>query len=303
MALITTNLNHIDLVDLRLFVQVAEANSLTRGAERAYLSLPAASLRIKNMEDWLGTKLLYRAKRGVSVTEAGEVFLKHARLVLQQVERLRGDMQPYSQGVRGHVRVFANTTATSELLPRVLGEFLATHSAITIDLQERLSAEVVRAVHEGVAEIGVVASSVRVDGLQTFPYNMDRLVVATPWDHPLAELRDVHFADTLEYDFVGLDARSAIHSFLHQEVSQLGREMRVRIQVGSFDAMCRMIEAKVGIGILPGLAAERHAKSTRIKTVQLLDEWALRELRICVRKLSELPAFARELIEAIVQSK
>ncbi len=294
MPLYPTTFTHVDLVDLRLFVHVAEANSLTRGAERAFLSLPAASLRIKNMEESIGVKLLHRAKRGVSITEPGEVFLRHARLVLQQIERLRGDMQPYSQGVRGRVRVFANTTAIAELLPGPLGEFLATHSAITIDLQERLSGEVVRAVHEGVAEIGVVASSVRVDGLETLPYNMDRLVVATPYSHRLADLRDVHFADTLEYDFVGLDSRSAIHSFLQQEVSQLGREMRLRIQVGSFDAMCRMIEANVGIGILPQLAAKRHAKSARIKIVQLLDEWAIRELRICVRKMNELPSFAKD---------
>ena len=302
MDLLTFQATHFDLVDLKLFVRVAEVNSLTRGAERSFLSLPAASLRIKNLEEAIGAKLLYRAKRGVSLTEAGEVFLNRARKVLEEIERLQGDMQPYSSGVRGHVRLFANTTAISELLPAVLGKFLATHHAITIDLQERLSPEIVRAVHEGVADVGVVVASVRADGLETLPYKKDHLVLAVPLEHPLAEVPYIQFADTLDYDFVGLAPHSALRSFLQHEVSALGRGMRLRIQVGSFDAMCRMIEESVGIGVLPELAARRHARTTRIKIVQLLDEWAERELRICVRRLSELPVFARELIDFIVRN-
>lgn len=293
---------HFDLVDLKLFVKVAEAGNLTRGAESVFLSLPAASIRIKNLEESFGAKLLNRTGRGVSLTVPGEIFVKHARLLLQQVDRLRGDMQPLSSGVHGHVRVFANTTATSEFLPSVLGQFLASHGSVSIDLQERLSSEVVRAVHEGIAEIGVYSANVRADGLETLPYKHDRLVLATPYGHPLAESTFVNFRDALEYDFVGLDSRSAIHGFLQQEVSQLGLGMRLRIQVGSFDGMCRMIEAQVGIGVLPELAARRHARVSQIKIVQLVDTWASRELRICVRKMSELPAFAIELINYIVRA-
>jgi DNA-binding transcriptional LysR family regulator len=291
-----------DLVDLRLFVKVAEANSLTRGAERSFLSLAAASLRIKNLEEALGAKLLYRTARGVSPNEAGEVFLNHARTVLEQIERLQGDMQSYSSGVRGHVRLFANPTAISELLPGVLAQFFLIHEDITVDLQERLSPQIVRALHEGIADIGIVAANVRVDGLETLPYKKDPLVLAVPLEHPLAQVPHIHFADALEYEFVGLDSHSATHSFLQQEMAQLGRVMRQRIQVGSFDAMCRMIEANVGIGVLPDMAARRHARSHRIRIVQLLDEWAIRELRICVRARSELPVFARELIDFILQS-
>lgn len=293
---------HFDLVDLRLFVNVADANSITKGAERSFLSLAAVSLRIKNLEEALGAKLLYRTKRGVSTTAAGQVLLDHARQVLEQIERLQGDLQPFSHGVRGHVRLFANATAISELLPAVLAKFFAIHGVISVDLQERLSPEIVRALHEGVADIGVVSAHVQVDGLESLPYRKDRLVLAVPLAHPLAELAYVPFVDALEYDFVGLDARSATHTFLQREVSLLGRGMRQRIQVGSFDAMCRMIEANVGIGVLPELAAMRHARSTRIKIIQLVDEWAGRDLRICVRRMDELPGFARELIDFIVHS-
>lgn len=288
-----------DLFDLRLFVNVVEAASLTRGAERSCLSAAAASLRIKNLEEGLGAQLLTRNKRGVAATEAGRVFAEHARQVLQQVERLRSEMQPFSHGLRGHVRLFANTLAIAELLPGVLSEFLAANPTITVDLQERLSAEIVRAVHEGVADIGVISSDARAEGLEMIPYRRDRLVLACPARHPLAESSFVRFADALDYDFVGLETASAIHGVLQQEAARHGREMRLRIQVHSFDAMCRMIESEIGIGVLPELAARRHSASTRVHLVQLLDPWAERELRICVRQMAQLPVYARALIEAM----
>lgn len=292
-----------DLVDLRLFVLVAEGSSLTRGAERAFLSVAAASLRIKSLEEGLGAPLLYRNKRGMSLTRAGEVFLEHARRVLGEVELLQNSIQPFSTGVRGHVRLFANATAICEFLPEVLARFFEIHSAITVDLQERLSAEIVRAVLEGIADIGVISARVVADGLETLPYKKDQMVLAVPLNHPLSEVQFIHFADTLDHEFIGLDSHSASYTYLQQEVAQLGRGMLQRIQVGSYDAMCRMVEAGVGIGVLPEMAARRHAKSTRIKIVQLLDEWATRELRICVRKQSEMPVFARELVDFILQSE
>jgi DNA-binding transcriptional LysR family regulator len=295
------NIARFDLVDLRLFVRVAEGNSLTRGAERAFLSVAAASLRIKSLEESVGAQLLHRGKRGVSPTRAGEVFLEHARRVLEEVEQLQKGIQPFSKGVRGHVRLFANTAAICEFLPAVLGRFFRIHSAITVDLQERLSAEIVRAVREGLADIGVISALVAAEGLETLPYKKDRMVIAVPVDHPLARAATIRFADSLEYQFISLDSRSATYSYLQQEMTQLGRGMQQRIQVGSYDAMCRMVEAAVGIGVLPEMAARRLARQARIIIIPLLDDWAERELRICVRRQAELPLFARELIEFILQ--
>lgn len=296
------NIPRFDLVDLRLFVVVAEGSSLTRGAERVFLSVGAASLRIKGLEEGVGAQLLYREKRGVSLTPAGEVFLEHARRVLGEVEALQGAIQPFSKGVRGHVRLFANATAIGEFLPEVLARFFESHAAITVDLQERLSAEIVRAVLDGAADIGVISARVNADGLETLPYKNDRMVLAVPQDHPLAEQPFVAFADTLDHEYIGLDSRSASYSYLQQEVTQLGRALQLRIHVGSYDAMCRMIECGVGIGVLPEMAARRLAKSSRIAIVHLLDEWATRELRICLRKQSELPVFARELVDFVLQN-
>ncbi|WP_459617016.1 LysR family transcriptional regulator [Bordetella sp. 2513F-2] len=297
-----SNIPRFDLVDLRLFIMVVESQSLTKGAEKSFLSVAAASLRIKSLEERLGAQLLYRNKRGVSPTRAGEVLLTHALRMLDEADLLQNEIQPFTQGVRGHVRLFANATAICEFLPEVLARFFDIHAAITVDLQERLSAEIVQSVLEGAADIGVISARVPADGLETLPYKKDQMVIVAPQDHPLARAQPIHFADALEYEFISLDSRSASYSYLQQEVKLLGKAMHQRIHVCSYDAMCRMVEAGVGIGVLPEMAARRHARLARIAIVQLLDEWATRELRICVRTQAGLPAYARELIDFILQS-
>jgi DNA-binding transcriptional LysR family regulator len=291
---------HFDLSDIKLFVNIAEANSLTRGAERSHMSLPAASIRIKNLEDGLGIKLLYRTSQGVTLTPPGQAFLHHARLVMQQLADLRGDLAEYVKGTRGHVRIFANTTAMAEFLPAVLPKFLTSHPDVNVDIKERLSHDIVRAVSEGKVDLGIVAGNVRTEGLETLPYREDRLVLVTANSHALASRLEVDFAEVLAYDFVGMLEASAIHAFLMQAASDLRVPIKIRVQVGNFEAACRMIEANAGLGVLPYSAASRHARNMGIRIVEIKDEWAVRKLQICVRSLQALPVFARELIELLV---
>ena len=292
---------HFDLVDLRLMVRVAEANSLTRGAEASHISLPAASTRIKNLEESLGLKLLYRTSQGVTLTPPGQAFVQHARTVLAQLEHLSADLQEYAKGIKGHLRVYANTTALGEFLPPVLRAYLLSHPDVNVDLRERLSHDIVRAVSESQTDIGIVAGSVRTEQLQVIPYRQDRLVLVLPDGHPLARSGAVDFADTLELDHVGLNEASAIHAFLRHICDGLHQHLRLRIQVGNFEAACRLIEANVGVGILPESAARRHAQAMTIRIVPLRDDWSLRNLCICVRQLDALPNFARDLVELLVQ--
>ena len=293
-----TNPGHFDLVDLRLMVRVAESNSLTRGAEASHMSVPAASTRIKNLEESFGTKLLYRTSQGVTLTPPGQAFVQHARVVLGQIEHLRGDLQEYASGIKGHLRVFANSTAL-EFLPPVLRGYLLRHPDVNIDLRERLSHDVVRAVTEGQTDIGLVAGNVRTESLEVIEYRREHLALVVPRGHALATGEPVHFAQALEYDQVGLHEASALHAFLRNICDGLHRRMKLRIQVSNFEAACRMIEATVGIGVIPETAARRHAQTMAIEIVPLADEWAVRQLCICVRSLDALPAFARDLVLAL----
>ena len=159
----------LDLSDLRLFLHVAEAGSITAGAQRAHLALASASARIHSMEDALGVQLLTRQRHGVQMTEAGRALLHHARAVLRQLEHMRNEMSEYAHGLKGHIRLLGNTAAITEFLPDALGRFLRQNPFIDIDLEERLSHEIVQAIVDGVADIGIVADSVDTAALQTLP--------------------------------------------------------------------------------------------------------------------------------------
>lgn len=288
-----------DLTDLQLFLLVVEAGSITHGAERAHLALASASARISGMEDALGVPLLERRRRGVRPTPAGHALVHHARLVLQQLERMRGDLGDYARGLRGHVRVLSNTAALTEFLPDVLSDFLAAHPDIDIDLEERPSHEIVQAVAQGRAEVGLVADTVELGALETFPFHTDRLVLVTARNHPLAGRRQVAFEEVLHEPFVGLGEDSALQAHLALHAARLGGRPKYRVRLRSFDAVCRMVERGVGIGIVPEAAARRCQRSMAIRKVALTDVWALRHLTVCVRRLGELPAHARLLVETL----
>jgi DNA-binding transcriptional LysR family regulator len=289
-----------DLTDLRLFVYAAEEGSLTRAAARQHLSLAAASARIKALEEQAGLPLLYREARGVRLAPPGEAFLHHARGVLWQAEQLRRDLHEYGAGLRGHVRVFANTTAVTDFLPEVLPGFLARNPKVNVDLQEKPNAEIARGVQGGGADIGIVAGAVDTLGLKAIHFSTDRLVLVTARNHRFARRKRIAFADTLEEDMVGMHHGSTLQSFLEQQAENLGRGMRLRIQLGGFDAMCRMVAGGVGVAIVPESAARRSVNAMALAQIELTDEWRVRERYVLVRDGEPLPAYAQSLIDALV---
>lgn len=293
---------HFDLTDLRLMVAIAEANSLSKGAERVHLSAAAVSVRVRNIEESLGTKLLYRSSQGVTLTPPGQALVQHARLVLGQLEHLRSDMQEYAKGVKGHLRMYASITAIAEFLPPVLGRFLAAHPDVNIDLREQPSSDIVRAVSEGQADLGIISGPVRTEGLELRPYREDRLVVVASKRHALAKSRGVPFARTLDFFHVGLPEATGLHALLAARSAEIGKPFRQRIQVGSFEAACRMVAEDVGLGVMPGSAAARHARDLPVRVLALQDDWSLRKLQLCARSFELLPGFAQALVAALGES-
>ncbi|SFB94549.1 transcriptional regulator, LysR family [Polaromonas sp. OV174] len=290
---------HFDLTDLRLFVLTADEGKLTRAAVRQHLSLAAASARIKTLEAQAGMPLLYREARGVRLTPPGEAFLHHARGVLRQAEQLRTDLQEYSGGLRGHVRVFANTTAVTDFLPEILPNFLYHNPRVNIDLQEKPNADIARGVLDGRADLGIVAGQVDTLGLRALHFSTDRLMLVTSRQHRLAERQRIAFAETLDEDTVAMQPDSTLQKFLAQVTDKLGKPLKLRIQLSSFDAMCRMIGAGVGVGILPESAARRNQANMSLALIELIEPWSVRERYILVREHERLPAYAQSLIDAI----
>ncbi len=286
-----------DFTDLSLFRHIVEAGSITHGAERLNLALAAASTRIRKLEQAFGAELLVRGRQGVVPTQAGRMLLQHARTILAQSDKLQEDLTPYARGLAGQVRVLSNTNALTEFLPETLSSFLNTYPDISVDLEERLSDEIVGLIAEGTGDIGIVAGTVDHAGLQTFPFRSDRFVLVLPTGHKLASRASIGFAEVLDYDMVGLDRASAIQRFLADKANRIGRPLRLRVQLRSFDAICRLVECNVGVGIVPETTVQRAARNMAISAVQLADSWALRDLTICVRDLDALPPYARTLVD------
>jgi DNA-binding transcriptional LysR family regulator len=297
------NLARFDLVTLGLFVAVARHGSISAAARVSHLAVGAASKRISDLEAALGTPLLYRKAAGVELTDAGHACLAHAQRILGEVEQMAGTLSDFAQGVRGQVRIAANTSSITQFLPEDLAAFMETHPAVRIELEEMNSGDIVNAVQENRADIGIFADRTPARGVHTLPYRDDELVLIVPRRHPLATRSTVWFKDTLEYDYVGLPPTTSLADRLREEAERIGKDIRLRIQVRSFDGICRMVVATGGVGVLPRVAAEPHARSMQLQLIPLHDEWAQRRLLLGVRDREALTLAARLLLTHLGQAE
>jgi DNA-binding transcriptional LysR family regulator len=288
-----------DITDLRLFLHVVESGSITNGAELSHLALASASARIRGMEDFLEVALLSRGRRGVTPTQAGRALVHHARSVLAQWDRMLGDLGEYAKGLKGHVRLLCNTASLTEFLPELLSTYLTEHPNVSIDVHEKLSAEIVQDVVDGKADLGVVAKATDVGELETLPFRQLTMVVIVSPQHPLATRRSVSFSEILEHDVVGMFEGSSIQTYLEGHAARAGKQINYRVRLRGFLAMGRMVENNVGVAIIPDTAAQRCKETMDIRTVRLTDSWATRQLILCMRRFDELPVQVRELIEML----
>ncbi|WP_162098087.1 LysR family transcriptional regulator [Herbaspirillum lusitanum] len=285
-----------------MFIAVVETGSLAKAAERENIAPSALSRRISDLEELVGTSLLDRHNNGARVTPAGETLERYARSVFLTFERMRVELSEHGKGERGHVRLFSNSSGIMDSLSTYLQVFLSAHPAVAIHLEEWSSPYIVRAVREGTADLGIINAAVPHEGLMTFPYNSYRLVLVAPASHPLARREQVDFSETLAYDQVGFHNGSAIFSLASRAAQANGQQLKIRMQVTSFDAVREMVRANIGIAILPEFAAAPYAQSMGYAWVPLSDSWAAIELKICVRDIDTIPSAARKLVSHLTDA-
>ena len=288
-----------DLISLALFLRAVETSSLSKAAEQSHLALAAASRRIALLEHRYRVTLLYRSSKGVVPTPAGMALAVHARRLIEQTDKLSADLSDYAQGVKGHLRIQANTSAITQYLPPDLARFSSQYPDLKLELEENRSVQIAQAVREGRADIGVVMDGVDLEGLASFSYRTDRLVAVVPRGHEL-RARKAPFAQLLKYDLVGLDSTAAMMRLLGSAALRAEQPLRLRIQVWSFEAVCKLVQAGMGIGVLPEVAARDCAPVMGLRLVSLTDDWADRRMHVCVRDLETLPAAAKKLVELLV---
>lgn len=285
-----------DFTDLRLFLSVADAGSITQGAARAHLSLAAASERLRSLEQDAGVTLLERHARGVTTTDAGEALAHHARLILRQQALLRGELRNHAQGSQGTVHLYANTAALAEFLPHRLAPWLAAHPRLNVELKERTSAEIARAIAAGLAQAGIVSSAVEAPGLVLQPVADDHLVLITPAAHTQAGARSLRLADVLGEPFVGLEPGSALQAHINEQARRTGRELAFRVRMKTFEGLCDMVAHGVGIAVIPRGIARRHRRRYAFHTVVLDEAWAQRQLCLCFQDWPALSPAMQSLL-------
>lgn len=285
-----------DLASLALFIRIAETKSITKAARASHIALAAASRRMTLLEEQYGVQLLYRTAKGVELTPAGSAMLLHARQMMGQADEMRAELSDYTKGGKGLVRVHANTSALAQSLSQDLATFSAAHPAIKIAIEEHRSGAIVQALQGGTTDIGIVMEGAPTGELQCFDYRTDTLVAVLPRSHPLRGKR-VPFAKLLPYDIVGLESDTVISRLLAAAASAEGKPLRLRMQLKGFDVVAKMIQAGLGIGVLPEGAAKSFARPMGLRLVPLTDAWATRRMWVCVRDYASLPASARQLVD------
>lgn len=289
----------LDLTSLRLFVAVCETGSIARASESANIVGSAISKRLAQLEDTVGTPLLVRKRHGVMPTPAGQTLLEHARSMLDSAARIERDMQGYAAGVRGHVRILASVSAMSESLADDVAGFLQMpgHGNIQVGMEERVSPDIVRGVRDGTASVGVCWDAADLGPLQSRLYRSDYLCMVVPRRHPLAARKKLRFAETLDYEHVGLSVNSAVQVMLQREVAQLGRTLAHRVIVTNFEAALRVVRAGLAISVVPREVAGGFAEAYGLKIVPLNERWAQRRFIVCFRDEQTLSPAARLLVD------
>jgi DNA-binding transcriptional LysR family regulator len=235
------------------------------------------------------------------LTPAGEALVRHARIVLTQVEQMRGELRDFARGgIRGRVWLWSNTAALEEHLPDLLSAWLGANPGIDVEIEERQSQDVAVALLQGRADIGVLSEWAGGEGLALYPFRDDQLVVATSLTHPLANKRSVRFTAIGDEEFIGLAAHGALAQHIDGHAQRLGLSLRYRVRLRSFDSILRMVERGVGIAVLPEVAVKRRRRTMKIASVTVADDWARRRIVVAVRKSAALPAHAQRLLDHLL---
>lgn len=289
-----------ELTDLRLFMAIAQAGSLSTGASAVHITASSASYRLKNLEHALGTPLFVRNARGMGLTPAGEAMLTHVRELFGGVERMHEDVGRFAAGLKGHVRLAANSSSLNGFITPSLGRFLMLNPHIDADVEERQSETIPAAVFAREVDVGIFAGSTEVEGIEVHPYALDRLVIAAPSNHPLAGHGEIRLAQALGFSFVCMSRSSSNFMFLRDMAQKVARPLSVRMHAHNFDSVLSLVDAGVGIALVPRSVVATSPEARAIVAIPLSEHWALRELNLAVRQDARMPAFAQAFVRFLL---
>jgi len=289
-----------NLITLKMFLSVARMGSISQASEVENVAASAISKRISDLEDQIGTPLFYRQARGVELTPAGNELARHSSKLLQLVERMETQMSDFATGAKGSVRIAANTSAITQFLPEDLASFVENYPDVRIDLSERTSDEILTAVRDGLADLGIFSGLVDEPEMEVITYRRDTLVIVMGKDHAYRPDHPVKLAELAELDMVGLQSGSSLQAFLEKRAAEQGLTLKTRVETLSFDGVRRMVEAGLGVAVLPFGAVEPYLESTQLRMQEIDEDWAVRTLKLAVKDLSAVSRSVRALVEHLI---
>ncbi len=293
----------LDPISLRLFVAVMEESTIARAAAREHIAPSAASRRLAELEQQLRVELFTRSNRGSRPTDAAYALLQLARGVLNELDGIATQMRDYGSGLRGQVRVVANISAITQFLPAELQRFMAQHPQVHVRLEEQISTAIAKTVAENAADVGILNEGSYGDKVRLLPYREDELVLVVPAGHALARRKNVRLAEALPYDMVATHPGSAIHNQLVRAAAEAGAPLKLRMQVTAYDALCLMVAAGLGLGVMPRGSAQLYREALAIRLVALDEPWAQRRLMLCLRADETPTGVARLLVDHLTQGR
>ena len=289
-----------NLITLKMFLTVARTGSIAKASETENVAASAISKRISDLEYLIGTPLFYRQTRGVELTPAGHELARHSANILQLVTGMETQMLDFASGAKGSVRIAANTSAITQFLPEDLAGFVKNYPDVRIDLNEQTSEEIITAVRDGLADLGIFSGLVEEPELEVIDYRRDTLVLVMGQDHAYRPNRPVKFAEFARLDMVGLQTGSSLQAFLETRATEQGLTLKTRVETLSFDGVRRMVEAGLGVAVLPHGAVEPYLESARLRMQKIDEVWAVRTLKLAVKDLEAASRPVHALVEHLI---
>lgn len=290
---------HFDITDLKLCVNVANAGSITGGANLTHITLQSASERIRSLENKLSVELFIRSAKGISLSNAGFTFIEHANTILQQLELMQDELRQYSQGLRGHINLLCNASAQMEFLPLRISAYLRQQPNMSVSVKEMPSSDIVSAIKNKIANLGIIADSCDFSGLETRSFCYDELIVLVHTNSLWAQLEETSFLQIINTEFIGLSEDNPLQKHIDSHAKQQGKRLKYRVRMPNLDAVMQVVNDGVGIAIIPKHAAQRFNTPT-MKMLTLAESWAQRKLVICARDFSQLADNTSEFIDFLI---
>ncbi len=258
----------MELRQLVYFEAVVRCGGFTRAAQSLRIAQPAVSAQIQHLEAELGTPLLTRTTRRVSLTAAGELFLLRARRILSELDAARGDLAELTAVLRGHVTLAATQVLGSIDLPAALAAFHTRYPGVTLSLRTGLIAELLTALDTG--EVDLILGPIHADLGSQYASQVlvdEQLVLITPPGHPIAGHTQVSLAQLRDDPFVCLPTGSGLRAILTAAAAAEHVELRVQFETASPTSIRELVAAGLGVALLARSTA--HAPGMPIAVSEL----------------------------------